>query len=253
MNARDTGARLVIAIDGPSGSGKSSVSKEVARRFGLAYLDTGAMYRAVTWWCLESGVDLADADAVVRATREVPLEMGTDPDQEQITVAGEDVRAAIRGDLVTENVSAVSTTVPAREVLVRMQQDVIRDSGYRIVAEGRDITTVVAPDADVRILLTASEAARLARRGKQLGAAASSNLEAQVVGRDAKDSTVVNFTSAQDGVQLLDSSELTMEQTVQGVIDLVIRATDTTYDGTAAVPEKTGAEGTEEGGDHKRI
>lgn len=246
MNARDTNARLVIAIDGPSGSGKSSVSKEVARRFGLAYLDTGAMYRAVTWWCLESGVDLEDAEAVVAATESVPLEMGTDPDEERIVVADQDVRAAIRGDLVTENVSSVATTVPAREVLVRRQREIIRDSGYRIVAEGRDITTVVAPDADARILLTASEAARMARRGRQLGAAASSNLEAQVVGRDAKDATVVDFTNAQDGVHLLDSSELTMEQTVQGVIDLVIRATDTTHEGAATAPDETGADAPEE-------
>ena len=164
MNARDESARLVIAVDGPSGSGKSSVSKEVARRFGLAYLDTGAMYRAVTWWCLDSGVSFDDHEAVVAATETVPLEMGTDPDEERILVNGEDVRSAIRGDLVTDNVSRVSTIVPAREVLVRMQQDIIRDSGFRIVAEGRDITTVVAPDADVRILLTASEAARMARR-----------------------------------------------------------------------------------------
>ena len=246
MNARDVNARLVIAIDGPSGSGKSSVSKEVARRFGLAYLDTGAMYRAVTWWCLESGVDLDDDAAVLVATRSVPLEMGTDPDEERILVAGQDVRAAIRGDRVTDHVSAVSTTVAAREILVRMQREIIHESGNRIVAEGRDITTVVAPDADVRILLTASQAARMARRGRQLGAAASSNLQTQVVGRDAKDSTVVNFTSAQDGVHLLDSSELTMEQTVQGVIDLVIRDTDTAHDGAAEAPDDTGAAAPEE-------
>lgn len=246
MNARDGNARLVIAVDGPSGSGKSSVSKEVARRFGLAYLDTGAMYRAVTWWCLDSGVSFDDHEAVVAATETVPLEMGTDPDEERILVNGEDVRSAIRGDLVTDNVSRVSTIVPAREVLVRMQQDIIRDSGFRIVAEGRDITTVVAPDADVRILLTASEAARMARRGRQLGAAASSNLEAQVVGRDAKDATVVDFMNAQDGVHLLDSSELTMEQTVQGVIDLVIRTTDTTHEGAATAPDETGADAPEE-------
>lgn len=234
MDARDVNARLVIAIDGPSGSGKSSVSKEVARRFGLAYLDTGAMYRAVTWWCLRQGVDFADAVAVTQATRATPLEMGTDPDTENIRVAGEDVRDAIRGHEVTDHVSHVATTVSAREVLVAMQRKVIEDSGHRIVAEGRDITTVVAPDADVRILLTASEEARLARRGKQLGAAASSNLKAQVVGRDAKDSTVVNFTEAQDGVHTLDSSELNMEQTVQGVIDLVIRATDSQNDNPGA-------------------
>ena len=244
MNAWDTNARLVVAIDGPSGSGKSSVSKEVARRFDLAYLDTGAMYRAVTWWCLESGVDLTDPQAVTAATETVPLEMGTDPHEERITVAGQNVRTAIRGNRVTDHVSAVSTTIPAREVLVRMQQDIIRDSGYRIVAEGRDITTVVAPDAQVRILLTASEAARMARRGKQVGAAASSDLEARVVGRDAKDSAVVNFTTAQDGVYLLDSSELTMEQTVQGVIDLIIRAT--THDGALAAPHDTGANAPEE-------
>ena len=187
-----------------------------------------------------------DHEAVVAATETVPLEMGTDPDEERILVNGEDVRSAIRGDLVTDNVSRVSTIVPAREVLVRMQQDIIRDSGFRIVAEGRDITTVVAPDADVRILLTASEAARMARRGRQLGAAASSNLEAQVVGRDAKDATVVDFTNAQDGVHLLDSSELTMEQTVQGVIDLVIRTTDTTHEGAATAPDETGADAPEE-------
>ena len=226
MDARDKTSRLVVAVDGPSGSGKSSVSKEVARRFGLAYLDTGAMYRAVTWWCLESGVDLSDPDAVTEATRTVPLRMGTDPDVESIEVAGRDVRAEIRGDRVTDHVSAVATTIPAREVLVALQRRIIEESGERIVAEGRDITTVVAPDADVRILLTASEAARMLRRGKQLGAAASANLADQVVGRDARDSAVVNFTDAQDGVYLLDSSDLTREQTVQGVIDLVIRTVD---------------------------
>lgn len=239
MNARDQNVRLVVAVDGPSGSGKSSVSKEVARRFGLAYLDTGAMYRAVTWWCLESGTDLSDPDAITEATRTVPLRMGTDPDAEVIEVAGRDVSAEIRGDHVTDHVSAVATTLPAREVLVAMQRRIIENSGHRIVAEGRDITTVVAPDADVRILLTASEAARLLRRGKQLGAAASANLEDQVVGRDARDSTVVNFTDAQDGVYLLDSSDLTREQTVQGVIDLVIRTLDDDNErvgGPGAVP-----------------
>lgn len=242
MDARDENARLVVAIDGPSGSGKSSVSKEVARRFNLAYLDTGAMYRAVTWWCLHTQVDLSDADAIVQATRSVPLDMGTDPNGERITVAGQDVRSEIRGDDVTNNVSAIATTVPAREVLVAMQRQIIADSGHRMVAEGRDITTVVAPDATVRILLTASEEARLARRGKQLGAAASSNLKDQVVGRDAKDSTVVNFTEAQDGVHLLDSSELSMEQTVQGVIDLVIRTTETMTERAAGPDQSPGAD-----------
>jgi cytidylate kinase len=219
------GRRLVVAIDGPSGSGKSSVSKEVARRFGLAYLDTGAMYRALTWWCLEQAVDLADAEAVVEAARTFPLSQGTDPDREQVLVAGTDVGAAIRGDRVTEAVSSVATNPAARRVLVARQQEVIAGSGRRIVAEGRDITTVVAPDADARILLTADERARMARRRLQNGGVEDAEqLRAHVVERDAKDSTVVNFTEAADGVVTIDSSALTVEQTVQAVVDAVVRA-----------------------------
>jgi len=216
---------LVVAVDGPSGSGKSSVSKEVARRFGLAYLDTGAMYRALTWWCLESGVDLADAAAVAAAARDLPLQQGTDPDRESVLVAGTDVGAEIRGARVTEAVSAVATNPHARAALVARQQAVIAGSGRRIVAEGRDITTVVAPDADARILLTADERARMARRGLQNGGPQDAErLRAQVVGRDARDSAVVNFTEAADGVVTIDSSDLTVEQTVQAVMDVVVRA-----------------------------
>ncbi|MCM3688397.1 (d)CMP kinase [Kocuria rosea] len=216
---------LVVAIDGPSGSGKSSVSREVARRFGLAYLDTGAMYRALTWWCLDQGVDLADGDAVVEAARALPLEQGVDPDREQVLVAGADVAAEIRGARVTEAVSAVATNPAARSILVARQQALITGSGRRIVAEGRDITTVVAPDADARILLTADERARMARRGLQNGGTPDAErLREQVVGRDAKDSAVVNFTEAADGVVTVDSSELTVEQTVQAVIEVVLRA-----------------------------
>ncbi|WP_082157359.1 (d)CMP kinase [Kocuria sp. SM24M-10] len=219
------GRELVVAIDGPSGSGKSSVSKEVARRFGLAYLDTGAMYRALTWWCLDRGVDLADADAVVEAARTFPLAQGTDPDRELVLVGGTDVAVEIRGARVTGAVSAVATNPAARAVLVARQQELIADSGRRIVAEGRDITTVVAPDAEARILLTADERARMARRGLQNGGVEdAAQLRAEVVGRDAKDSTVVNFTEAADGVVTIDSSDLTVEQTVQAVLDAVVRA-----------------------------
>ncbi|MGK7223481.1 (d)CMP kinase [Kocuria flava] len=216
---------LVVAIDGPSGSGKSSVAKEVARRFGLAYLDTGAMYRALTWWCLEQGVDLTDAAAVAGAAAALPLEQGTDPDREVVVVGGTDVADAIRGSRVTDAVSAVATNPGARAVLVARQQQAVAASGRRIVAEGRDITTVVAPDADARILLTADERARMARRGLQLGGEQDAErLHRQVVGRDAKDATVVDFTRAADGVVTVDSSELTVEQTVQAVIDVVVRA-----------------------------
>ena len=223
--AQGRALELVVAIDGPSGSGKSSVSKEVARRLGLAYLDTGAMYRALTWWCLDRGVDLADREAVAEAARDLPLEQGTDPDREAVLVGGSDVGAEIRGARVTEAVSAVATNSAARAVLVARQQQLIADSGRQIVAEGRDITTVVAPDADARILLTADEQARMVRRGLQNGGVADAErLRAQVVGRDVLDSTVVNFTEAADGVVTIDSSELTVEQTVQAVVDVVVRA-----------------------------
>ena len=217
--------QAVVAIDGPSGSGKSTVSKEIARRLDLGYLDTGAMYRAVAWWAVHSGIDLSDGDAVVEAARTAPIEVSTDPDQQQVRVDGQDVTAAIRSSEVTGAVSSVSTIPAAREILVQRQREMIQASGRRIVAEGRDITTVVAPDADVRVLLTASEAARLSRRGAQLGSSQSKEaLAAQVTGRDAKDSKLVNFTDAADGVTHLDSSELSIEQTVTAVMDLVLRA-----------------------------
>ena len=217
--------QAVVAIDGPSGSGKSTVSKEIARRLDLGYLDTGAMYRAVAWWAVHSGIDLGDGHAVVEAARTAPIEVSTDPDQQQVRVDGQDVTAAIRSTAVTGAVSSVSTIPAAREILVQRQREMIEASGRRIVAEGRDITTVVAPDADVRVLLTASEAARLSRRGAQLGSSQSKEaLAAQVTGRDAKDSKLVNFTDAADGVTHLDSSELSIEQTVTAVMDLVLRA-----------------------------
>ncbi|MHA7156006.1 (d)CMP kinase [Arthrobacter sp. TMN-50] len=216
------GKSLVVAIDGPSGSGKSSVSREAARRLHAAYLDTGAMYRAVTWHCLAEGIDLHDGAAVEHAARAINLGISTTPDNESITVGGQDVTDAIREPRVSDAVSAVATTMGARSELIRRQRQIIADSGHRIVAEGRDITTVVAPDAEVRILLTASEAARLRRRGDQLGGTQTdAQLQAQVLGRDTKDSTVVNFHQAADGVVTVDSSELDFEQTITAVLDVV--------------------------------
>ncbi|MCB4207733.1 (d)CMP kinase [Arthrobacter sp. UM1] len=217
--------RLVVAVDGPSGSGKSSVSREAARRLGAAYLDTGAMYRAVTLSCLEEGVDLASRQAVAEAVRRAEIEVSTDPEQEQtVLVNGRNVTQEIREPRISERVSAVATTPQARENLVARQREII-GAHPRIVAEGRDITTVVAPDADARILLTASEEARLRRRGLQLGGSQSAEqLAEQVTGRDRKDSALVNFTSAADGVVTLDSSDLDFEQTVQAVLEIVLRA-----------------------------
>ncbi|MCV7512437.1 (d)CMP kinase [Micrococcus luteus] len=218
-------APLVVAVDGPSGSGKSSVSKAVARRLGAAYLDTGAMYRAVAWHCLHEGVDLADSEAVAAAAVAMDLDQSTDPDVEAVRVGGTDVTEAIRGPEVTDTVSTVAVVIPVREELHRRQRAAIAAAG-RMVAEGRDITTVVAPDAHARVLLTASEAVRTARRSGQLAAAGETGVDAgtlhrQVAGRDARDATVSTFDRPADGVALVDSTELDFEQTVAAVLAAV--------------------------------
>ncbi|MGO4474367.1 (d)CMP kinase [Arthrobacter sp. M-10] len=216
------GKPLVVAIDGPSGSGKSSVSKEVARRLKLAYLDTGAMYRALTWYCLKTGIDLADGAAVEQASKDLPLELSTSANVEYVSVARVDITEEIREPRISSSVSAVATTLGARNELIRRQRQLIEQHHRRMVVEGRDITTVVAPNAEVRMLLTASEEARLRRRGLQLGGTQSQEqLAAQVIHRDAKDSTVVNFTQAADGVVTLDSSELDFEETVETALSIV--------------------------------
>jgi len=222
----DAAARpLVVAVDGPSGSGKSSVSREVARRLGLAFLDTGAMYRALTWWCLENGIDLADTAAVAEAARELPLRMGTDPTEPGVWVGGTDVGTAIRATAISARVSEVATNLEVRAEMRRRQRELLVAAPSGTVAEGRDITTVVAPDADVRLLLTASEQARLARRARELHGAddaeALARTHDQVVRRDRDDSTVSQFTVAADGVVTVDSSALTLEQVVDVVLGLV--------------------------------
>jgi len=217
-------SQLVVAVDGPSGSGKSSVCREVARRLGLRYLDTGAMYRALTWWALDKGADLDDADTLARMARELPLDLGTSPDSTLLTVGGSDVSAAVREPRISAAVSAVATNLGVREELVRRQRVIANDDGG-IVVEGRDITTVVAPDADVRVLLTASETARLARRALEVhGSDDDESIAAtrdHVVRRDAQDSTVADFLEAGEGVIVVDSSDLTFEETVQALLDLV--------------------------------
>ncbi|MDN5794605.1 MAG: (d)CMP kinase [Intrasporangium sp.] len=222
---------FVIAIDGPSGSGKSSVSKQVARTLDLGFLDTGAMYRSATWWCLEQGVDLEDEAAVIAATRELPLTIGTDPDAPTVHVGGHDVSAAIRETRISEQVSKVARIIPVREILRQLQRRLVSEAGAAlggVVAEGRDITTVVVPDAPVRILLTASEEARLARRSRELhGAADPASVAAtrtQIVERDLADSTVSQFTVAADGVTTLDTTDLDFEQSVAAVLQIVAAA-----------------------------
>jgi cytidylate kinase len=228
---RPTRRPLVVAVDGPSGSGKSSVSREAARALGLAYLDTGAMYRAACWSVLEAGIDVADTEAVADHVRRLPMVVGTDPVTPLILVGGLDVTGAIRETRISSAVSAVATNLAVRAELRRRQRDIIdaaRLSPARgCVAEGRDLTTVVAPDADVRILLTADERSRLARRALEVhGSADERTLHAtrdQILRRDADDSTVSSFLTAADGVTRLDSSSLTFDETVRAVLDLVAR------------------------------
>ena len=219
---------LVVAIDGPSGSGKSSVARAVARDLGVGFLDTGAMYRALTWWCLERGLDLADRRAVADAALVLPLRLATDPDAVTVAVGDTDVTAAIREPRISQAVSAVATNLDVREILVRRQRALVAETAERTggcVAEGRDITTVVAPDAPVRVLLTASVEARLARRATELhGSADASSLAAthdEVVRRDRDDSTVSQFLEAADGVTTVDTSDLDFAGSVAAVLEVV--------------------------------
>jgi cytidylate kinase len=216
---------LVVAIDGPSGSGKSTVARRVAESLGLRFLDTGAMYRALTWWLLEQGVDLTDRARVAELAGDLPLRMGTDPRRPTVHVGEVDVASAIRETRISAAVSAVATNLGVREELVRRQRRIVDEGG--VVVEGRDITTVVAPDAPVRVLLTASEQARVARRARDVHGAADEAAVAatrdQVLRRDAEDSTVASFLQAAPGVDVIDSSKLTLEETVEAVLDLVRR------------------------------
>ncbi|MDO5502726.1 MAG: (d)CMP kinase [Actinomycetia bacterium] len=219
---------LTVAIDGPSGSGKSSVSRAAARELGIGYLDTGAMYRAATWWCLDQGIDLDDQNAVAEATRQIPLQMGTDPAAPSVTVAGRGIDEEIRTTDISSVVSKVATNLAVRAELRRRQRELMAqialDTGG-VLAEGRDITTVVAPDAAVRILLTASEEARLRRRSAELHGEASDSAMAatrdQIVRRDRDDATVSNFETAADDVVLLDTSDLDFDQSVAAVLAIV--------------------------------
>lgn len=215
---------MVIAVDGPAGTGKSSVSKGLARVLGARYLDTGAMYRIVTLALLRAGVDLADP-AAVAAAADVPLAIGHDPDSDAAFLAGEDVSAEIRGEEVTRAVSAVSAVPEVRERLVRIQRDLAASAGS-VVVEGRDIGTVVLPDADVKIFLTASAETRARRRSDQNRAAGLADdyetVLADVRRRDHLDSTrvVSPLRPAADAV-IVDTGELTEAEVVSHLRDLV--------------------------------
>lgn len=212
------GTALVVAIDGPSGTGKSSVSRRVATALGARYLDTGAMYRIATLHVLRRGVDIGDPVALAEATSSLPLSIGTDPEADGVQLAGEDVTDEIRGAAVTQAVSAVSAVPEVRTFLVDLQRRIVEQAG-RIVVEGRDIGTVVLPDADVKIFLTASAEARALRRNAQNIAEGRGDdfaaVLADVQRRDHLDSTraVSPLRPAEDSVTV-DTSELGIEDVI---------------------------------------
>lgn len=240
---------IVVAVDGPSGSGKSSVSRGAAARLGLRYLDTGAQYRAMTWWMLRNGVDVADPAAVAAAGAKPRVVSGTDPADPAIEVDGEDVAVAVRSPEVTAAVSAVARVQAVRDRLIALQREIIGAAlaaGHGIVAEGRDIAEVVWPGAECKVYLTASPEARAARRGAELAAAnsvgsntASSNSAgsnsahlngsgggggldtlADLARRDAEDAKTTRPLDAAPGAVLVDATHLTLAQVIDRVVAL---------------------------------
>ncbi|HEY0699307.1 MAG TPA: (d)CMP kinase [Micromonospora sp.] len=205
--------RCVVAVDGPSGSGKSTVSRRLAKTIGARYLDTGAMYRAVTWAVLNAGADPADSDSVTKIADGVELEITVDPDGSHVTVDGVGVDGPIRGPEVTGAVSAVSAVPAVRRLLVDLQREIIAATG-RIVVEGRDIGSVVAPDADLKVYLTASADARARRRSAE-NASDVSATAADLARRDHLDSTRTAdpLRQAADAV-VLDTTELGIDEVV---------------------------------------
>jgi cytidylate kinase len=213
----------IVAIDGPAGSGKSSVSKQAAREVGFGYLDTGAAYRALAWAVLDGQFEL-DALPTTSLDDEFDYSISTDPDDFWVRVGDSDVTAAIREQTVAEFVSQVARIPEVRAFMKRLTHRLVAESGRAgMVVEGRDITTVVAPDAKIRLLLTASEEVRLKRRSAELSPQVAAEVHRQVSQRDQSDSKVVDFMTPAPGVVLVDSTELNFEQTVAAVRELIER------------------------------
>jgi CMP/dCMP kinase len=221
-----TDLAIVVAIDGPSGSGKSSVAKGVARELKLRYLDTGAQYRAMTWWMLQASVDLADPAAVAEACSTPDIVSGTDPDQPTVAVDGVDVARSIRTAEVTAAVSAVAGVQAVRDRLIARQREIIGAAlvqGSGIVAEGRDIADVVYPEADCKIYLTASPEVRAARRNAELPeSVTAAQTRADLQRRDAEDAKTTRPLDAAPGAHVVDATHLTLPQVIDEVAALAL-------------------------------
>lgn len=216
---------LVVAVDGPAGTGKSSVSRGLARSLGARYLDTGAMYRIVTLAVLRADIDLTDTPGIEAAAADVPLSVGYDPDEDRAYLDAEDVSGEIRGDAVTKAVSAVSAVPAVRARLVGLQRELAAGQSS-VVVEGRDIGTVVLPDADVKIFLTASAEERARRRHDQnVASGLASDYEAvlaDVKRRDHLDSTrAVSPLRAAEDALVVDTSDMTEPEVVAHLLELV--------------------------------
>jgi cytidylate kinase len=223
---------LIIAVDGPAGSGKSSAARGVARSLGLRYLDTGAMYRALTWWVLSHGVPVGDPGAVAGHAQQPVIEVSTDPGHPAVSVDGTDVTAEIRSREVSNAVSAVASVPGVRARLVAMQQAIIARAcaeGAGIVTEGRDIGTVVAPDAPVKVYLTASEGIRAERRSADLAgdpAVTVALTQAEQQRRDQADAA--HMAKAPDAV-LIDSSALSLDEVISVIEGLARERADAAW------------------------
>ncbi len=223
---------VVIAVDGPAGTGKSSVSRGLARELHARYLDTGAMYRIVTLAVLRAGAELSDTPAVESAAVDIPLSVGYDPDEDRAYLDAEDVSAEIRGDAVTRAVSAVSAVPAVRARLVGLQRELAAGPGS-VVVEGRDIGTVVLPDADVKFFLTASAEERARRRNDQNVANGFRDdydgVLADVKRRDHLDSTrAVSPLRAADDALVVDTSDMSEPEVITHLVELVRERTGAT-------------------------
>jgi cytidylate kinase len=217
-----TAPAVIVAIDGPAGTGKSSTSRAVAGQLNLSYLDTGAQYRAMTWWMVSNGVDVSDPAAIAAAAGKPEIVSGTDPAAPAITVDGVDVAGPIRTQEVTAKVSAVSAVPEVRTRISQLQRSIAAAAERGIVVEGRDIGNTVLPDADVKIFLTASPEARAARRSGELKGVDVTATHEALVKRDAADSSrkASPLAKAADAIEV-DTTELTLQQVVECVVTLV--------------------------------
>ncbi|MBF4546487.1 (d)CMP kinase [Corynebacterium afermentans subsp. lipophilum] len=219
---------LIVAVDGPSGTGKSTMCRALAKRLDAKYVDTGAMYRVATLAVLRAGVDPADTAKVIEATADLPLEVSDDPDSTEVLFAGEDVKAEIRGAEVTKHVSAVSAIPEVRVNLVELQRKLARESG-RAIVEGRDIGTVVLPDAPAKVFMTASAEVRAKRRYDQdVAAGREADFDAvlaDVQRRDEADSSrATSPLKPADDAVLVDTSEMTPDEVLTALTEVVERS-----------------------------